>query len=267
MPKRARPPKGRARNELVYKSLFNFFFLFSTRVCKVDAEPICLPDSGAPLSSADRTAQAGIPIGDSTCPFPRDVSSTFLPAGVLLRRFTRDRLALFALRKDRKVLLDAAAAMTLSRDTLNDFPEGLKRSRTFEIPSPKIRGELPLTSPILRGGKFQISQSRRGEEEAGIRRRGRNGSELPRDERSNARYGLPYDSSIDKKLFPAATSYIIFETETDNEIPLSTVGARSAINHDERESRRERPRATVSLSRAPARFRESRVYSRCETRD
>jgi len=105
MPKRARPPKGRARNELVYKSLFNFFFLFSTRVRKVDAEPICLPDSGAPLSSADRTAQAGIPIGDSTCPFPRRLEYVSAPAGVLLRRFTRDRLALFALRKDRKVVL------------------------------------------------------------------------------------------------------------------------------------------------------------------
>ncbi|KYQ52628.1 hypothetical protein ALC60_08236, partial [Trachymyrmex zeteki] len=32
----------------------------------------------------------------------------------------------------------------------------------------------------------------------------------------------------------AATSYIILETETDNEIPPLTVGVRSAINHDKK---------------------------------
>lgn len=58
-----------------------------------------------------------------------------------------------------------------------------------------------------------------------------------RDGCLNARYGLPYDSSIDKKLFPAATSYIILETETDNEIPSLTVGVRDAINHDKKNAR------------------------------
>jgi len=71
------PIYERARNELVYKSLFNFLFLFSIRVCKVDSEPICLLDSSAPLSGIERTAQAGIPtIEDSTCLFV-DISSTF----------------------------------------------------------------------------------------------------------------------------------------------------------------------------------------------
>lgn len=73
------PIYERPRNKLVYKSLFNFLFLFSKRVCKVDREPICLLDSGVPLSSTERTAQAGIPtIEDSTCPFV-DISSTFFP--------------------------------------------------------------------------------------------------------------------------------------------------------------------------------------------
>ncbi|KYN31334.1 hypothetical protein ALC56_14215 [Trachymyrmex septentrionalis] len=87
-------------------------------------------------------------------------------------------------------------------------------------PSLKIREKLPLTSPILHGRKLPPEVEKRGR----IRRRWWYDVELPRDGRLNARYGLPYDNSIDKKLFPAATSYIILETETDNEIPPLTVG-------------------------------------------
>lgn len=127
--------------------------------------------------------------------------------------------------------------MTLSHDEqLNGFPGriaigvGGKGRERSEIPSPKIREKLPLTSPILHGRKFPSEVEKRGR----IRRRRRNDVELPRDGCLNARYGLPYDSSIDKKLFPAATSYIILETETDNEIPPLTVGVRDAINHDKK---------------------------------
>ena len=96
--------------------------------------------------------------------------------------------------------------------------KGKGRERS-ENPSPKIREKLPLTNPILHGRKFPPEIEKRGR----IRRRCYE-IELPRDGRLNARYGLPYDNSIDKKLFPAATSYIILETETDNEIPPLTVG-------------------------------------------
>jgi len=105
---------------------------------------------------------------------------------------------------------------------------GKGRERS-ENPSPKIREKLPLTNPILHGRKFPPEIEKRGR----IRRRCYE-IELPRDGRLNARYGLPYDNSIDKKLFPAATSYIILETETDNEIPPLTVGVWSAINHDKK---------------------------------
>ena len=119
------PIYERARNELVYKSLFNFLFLFSKRVCKVDREPICLLDSGVPLSSTERTVQAGIPtIEDSTCPFV-DISSTFFPStGVLLRRFTLRPPGAFLSTKIEK-LRGPAFTMTLSSDEqLNGFSEG-----------------------------------------------------------------------------------------------------------------------------------------------
>lgn len=95
--------------------------------------------------------------------------------------------------------------------------------------------------------KFPPEVEKRGR----IRRRWCNHVELPRDERLNARYGLPYDNSIDKKLFPAATSYIILETKTDNEIPLLTVGVWNAINHDKKGEIVSLRKASESGQRSP----------------
>lgn len=128
--------------------------------------------------------------------------------------------------------------------------------------------KLPLTSPILHGRKFPLEVEKRGR----IRRRRRrrrddDDIELPRDGRLNARYGLSYDSLIDKKLFPAAMSYIILETETDNEIPPLTVGVWNAINHDKKK-RNARSFLFVKLAKAAgvlratvSRFRKSHPFA------
>lgn len=87
--------------------------------------------------------------------------------GVLLRRFTLRPPGTFFSAKIEK-LRGPAFAMTLSRDEqLNGFPdgshgEGGKGRERSEIPSPKIREKLPLTSPILHGRKFPPEVEKRG---------------------------------------------------------------------------------------------------------
>ncbi|TGZ52951.1 hypothetical protein DBV15_00572, partial [Temnothorax longispinosus] len=95
------------------------------RVCKVDSQPICLLDSGAPLSST-RTNGAGRYTYDRRfyLLFRRQFEYALPSTGVLLRRFTLRPPGTFFSTKIEK-LRGPAFAMTLSRDEqLNGFPEG-----------------------------------------------------------------------------------------------------------------------------------------------